>query len=1578
MAAIDLKTNLYNGASEAVFVGDKNGNEVKTISLEELYRLYYSFSSVADTGGFSFDVALFINGNLFSVNSIESVNPGNWWWYYCWDVSFQPGTYTATMVIDPENKIAETNEANNTCTVTITVDGCSDYLMDTFWSQNGTFLGDSEVELNAYCPIEPGAVNHSVTGCCNTAAAQIFYYFAQNGNLFTLQLNETDSNTANPNITIDASAANAQRYGYLEFSEVNEKLYEFDVNSAEDTAALVFASGVIADSCYSEYLTSTYTSGIKEVFERAGFHGLKMDGVGSDLIDRNSILTDLGWAMIKENIAAGKPVYTSIPNPAHAVVIDGYDAETDSVHINFGWGFWGNKEYSEEYDCYNGSGWYTRAECADLKINGLLYNITPDTVAPGITINVSDPVDGSVTVSADFSDDVGVYETWYKIIGTSDEWQEYTGAFSVTNNCTIAFKAVDKGKNSTTQTVRIDSLFELIENKIVGDGETFTIDNNKRAQNTTVNAGGIMVIEGHKTTATNTIVNVGGELRIKGLATADGVVENGGWVELGDRATVIFTANSFNDLTVTGKCSVHENTVANGTTLESGSSLYVYDGGIANNTTIIHGYVNVFSGGLVDGLTLSDAGYLNLYSGGTVENVIAGGYAYLGLESGSYINGLTFNGKDGNCVSVYHDVTVENVVVNSGGLLVNGGSVDSVIVNQGGTVEISGCDSEVAGIRENGGFVKIHEENPNVTFTANKFRDLTITDKCSVHSGTVAENITVAENGELHIYSGGEVWNTEICKGSLTIHSGAVHYGTLLITQGSVDCEAGGIINLDLTGRSADDGYCVTRVGGSPTYAVTVSADQSFGEYKLVERAGAAPVSTFIIGDGTTEFGTITIDSDNRNSLNKVCYNGINYIIVCNDNHFDLKVVEVAPPEKPIAVVSTIGYTNKPVTVTPEFAEDSVKNEYSYDGQYWMSYSDGYVFEFSENKTIYFRSTNAVGDVSEVTGCAISNIDTQAPDGSGYVKVTGSGNSLSLDWTEVFSDSGSGIENYIVQIIDGSDLKSVVQEFSTTGTTCSTTLVDGKYYCYVRALDHAGNLSDKVSGNNAVAIETGAPGVPKDFSAECSKSKVTLVWGEREVFDISLYEFQVSTDAAFTDIVKTDTVSYSKTSAVFDLADGKYYIRLKANDRSDNSSAWSETVTVTVDTIAPILEISGNPETWTCNDVVLTASANEGTIEYFDGSNWVVCSSVTVYENGEYTFRATDDAGNQSEKTVVVNRIDRNTVPQNLAVSGNILSWSGTVYTDKYFLELISGESDGVLRIDVDGTQAALYSSARKALGWQLSADGENWMSGGNFTVTASESARLVSDGDGSMDVFFASVSGLWNSCFNAVYQGGNGIENTVALTGKNKIADIFSGSEDADILLLTDDACGDALFLDDIYSAFGEQARLSQIDEIRAGAGDDVVDLTSAIFTFESDGVTVYGGAGNDVIWANSGSNLIFGDGGNDNIIGGMDDDIISGGIGNDTLHGGGGADIFCFGGDWGIDVVEQSADGSVTLCFEENNGVWDEGSFTYTCGENRLTVSGTTDVTIIYGVPSGMDERIFANAASEDIFEKNKGTLA
>ena len=89
------------------------------------------------------------------------------------------------------------------------------------------------------------------------------------------------------------------------------------------------------------------------------------------------------------------------------------------------------------------------------------------------------------------------------------------------------------------------------------------------------------------------------------------------------------------------------------------------------------------------------------------------------------------------------------------------------------------------------------------------------------------------------------------------------------------------------------------------------------------------------------------------------------------------------------------------------------------------------------------------------------------------------------------------------------------------------------------------------------------------------------------------------------------------------------------------------------------------------------------------------------------------------------------------------------------------------------------------------------------------------------------------------------------------------------------------------------QQARIAQIDEIRAGLGDDIVDMTSQRFAYVGDGVKVYGGLGNDTIWANNGNNSLFGDAGNDRLVGGSDDDIIIGGAGNDSMHGGGGEDI-------------------------------------------------------------------------------------
>lgn len=251
--------------------------------------------------------------------------------------------------------------------------------------------------------------------------------------------------------------------------------------------------------------------------------------------------------------------------------------------------------------------------------------------------------------------------------------------------------------------------------------------------------------------------------------------------------------------------------------------------------------------------------------------------------------------------------------------------------------------------------------------------------------------------------------------------------------------------------------------------------------------------------------------------------------------------------------------------------------------------------------------------------------------------------------------------------------------------------------------------------------------------------------------------------------------------------------------------------------------------------------------------------------------------------------------------------------------------------------------------------------------------------------VFCAVSDGIWGNRYSAKYSGSADIEAHVELEGKNRICDIFVGKKDYNTLLLTDDENGDALFLDDIFSdscddigkTFG---RLHLIDQIYAGSGDDIIDLTSSKFDYYLEMKTIiYGGDGNDTIWANNCSNIIFGDAGDDSIAGGSQNDRIIGGAGNDVMHGGGGYDNFYFGGDWGNDIVEQVAGGYVCLHFEDNNGTWDENTLTYTSGSNSVTVIGTTDINLEFETDIAEFDPVFAESASGKISDiKDKTMLA
>ncbi|MBO5695264.1 MAG: hypothetical protein J6S98_07660 [Lentisphaeria bacterium] len=317
-------------------------------------------------------------------------------------------------------------------------------------------------------------------------------------------------------------------------------------------------------------------------------------------------------------------------------------------------------------------------------------------------------------------------------------------------------------------------------------------------------------------------------------------------------------------------------------------------------------------------------------------------------------------------------------------------------------------------------------------------------------------------------------------------------------------------------------------------------------------------------------------------------------------------------------------------------------------------------------------------------------------------------------------------------------------------------------------------------------------------------------------------------------------------------------------------------------------------------------------------------------------------------------------------------------------LELSQDDFQTVLQVETASAAVDFYGMSSGTFDWQLCADGVCHQGDDIVSTPAGEPQKFISDADGNMDIFFANADGVWENGYAAEHQGvlngWNGTGEQVLLDGKNKIADIFTGSTDANILVLTDDANGDALFVDDIFTTLGDQARLSQIDEIRAGYGDDIVDMTSQQFAYSGDGVTIYGGSGNDTIWANNGANTLFGDAGNDRIVGGAGNDYIIGGSGNDAMHGGGGNDIFCFGGNWGNDTVEQLSGGSVTLWIDGGSmRYWDAATLTYTDGANSITVSGVSNVTLKFGTDASLPDGAFADAASEKIFEdKSKNMIA
>lgn len=191
--------------------------------------------------------------------------------------------------------------------------------------------------------------------------------------------------------------------------------------------------------------------------------------------------------------------------------------------------------------------------------------------------------------------------------------------------------------------------------------------------------------------------------------------------------------------------------------------------------------------------------------------------------------------------------------------------------------------------------------------------------------------------------------------------------------------------------------------------------------------------------------------------------------------------------------------------------------------------------------------------------------------------------------------------------------------------------------------------------------------------------------------------------------------------------------------------------------------------------------------------------------------------------------------------------------------------------------------------------NGNDYLSGGagNDTINGGAGADLI-EGDAGNDTLIFTADLVFPGGTYAVNVGSPGIAGTnevKSAKNKNGSLDIFDGGDGYDTLVLT--SGDDAFFLWDgyhEYHAAGTDIRLIDVEQINAGDGNDIIDLTHDLYSYGD--IVLNGEGGNDILWSSSGNDTLDGGSGNDNLWGGVGNDTLYGGDGNDILRGGPNAD--------------------------------------------------------------------------------------
>jgi autotransporter passenger strand-loop-strand repeat protein len=673
-----------------------------------------------------------------------------------------------------------------------------------------------------------------------------------------------------------------------------------------------------------------------------------------------------------------------------------------------------------------------------------------------------------------------------------------------------------------------------------------------------------------------------------------------------------------------------------------------------NGTYYRDAIVFVFGGATINDTTVYNGGVLTVTKGATVSGTLATGNKALintfrypisdedwfddepvfsagaVFESTTVKNGAEFYLDDGAVASstvvknngqvyVYGGCTATSTTVSDWGTVYvyGGGSADEVAVGSCGELHVArgGTATEVV---ENGGAVEI-ADGAVVTFAENTFCGLELTSgMATVHSGTVAKSATI-RNGSMLVYSGGKV------TGELTIAEG-----------GEVSLAVESVVDFDISvvspGGAAliNDWSLVDDAGAYCT--ITTSETQAVGTYALAGGAAGFDKSITVVTDTDAELGVITVGGE----LTTEKYI---YALGVTDGTLGLtvKLADTEPPVKPVAAADITTATNRNVTVTAAFSNDSAVREYSLDGETWQSYTTGIVM--SDNGTVYFRAADEAGNVSDIAEYEVTNIDKVAPEKPVATADVTDPTNQCITVTAAFSDD-STVKQYSLD-------NRTWQTYTAGVTVCDNGTV------YFRAADEAGNVSD-VAEYEVTNIDKVAPEKPvatadvTDPTNQC----ITVTAAFSDDSTVKQYSLDNRTWQTY-------------TAGVTVCENGTVYFR--AADTAGNVSDVAEYTVANIDTVAPDAPVAAaDITTATTGKVTVTATFSDDSAQKqysTDQKTWQAYTSGVVFtENGTVYFRGTDKAGNISD---VTSYTVSNIIVDDFSTGGTVAPGAEAVFTPK-------------------------------------------------------------------------------------------------------------------------------------------------------------------------------------------------------------------------------------------------------------------------------------------------------------------------